>query len=222
MLENDVKFSRSEKRVLLLLALFLIMILASQVLQFLNNRNNENEYRKILASRMATVESIQKTTTELTSVHRALLNLLISSSPAEVEKFNDIKSSAFLALEREMVAIANNIFSAPQSDKAGKIESEIREYKNATNDFLVILEKDKARAVEFKNTRIRPAFEAFQKAQSEFIATLNADLQAESDKLTQASITASLLILLLGISPFILFLLYFIVQSSRILYHELF
>jgi hypothetical protein len=219
---NDVKFEKSEKRLLWVLALFAIIILVSQVLQFTNSRNNENEYRKMLVSRMIIVETSQKIMVETTAIHRSLLNLLIAAKPGEIENFRDIATSSFSEMQREIRTIDKNIFTTAQSDKKAELATFTREYEQSSKQFLTLLETDIAKALDYKNTVVRPAFEKCQLAQTELVNTLNNDLQSESDKLTSASALSSVIILLLGISPFLLFALYFLFQSSRVLYYELF
>jgi hypothetical protein len=219
---NDVKFEKSEKRLLWVFGLFALIILVSQVLQFTNSRNNENEYRKMLVSRMIVVETSQKIMVETTAIHRSLLNLLIAAKPGEIENFRDISSSSFLEMQREIETIDKNIFTTAQSDKKTELAALTKEYEQLCKQFLSLLETDNAKALEYKNTAIRPAFEKCQLAQTELVNILNNDLQSESDKLTSASTTSSIVILLLGISPFLLFALYFLFQSSRIVYYEFF
>lgn len=219
---NDVKFERSEKRLLWVFGLFALIILVSQVLQFTNSRNNENEYRKMLVSRMIVVETSQKIMVETTAIHRSLLNLLIAAKPGEIENFRDISASSFLEMQREIEAIDKNIFTTAQSEKKSELAALTKEYEQLCKQFLVLLETDNAKALDYKNAFVRPAFEKCQLAQTELINILNNDLQSESDKLTSASATSSIVILLLGISPFLLFGLYFLFQSSRVLYYEFF
>lgn len=219
-MNNDVKFEKSEKRILRLIALFAVIILVSQVMQFINSRNNDNEYRKMLVSRMIIVENSQKIMVETTYIHRLLLNLLIKSSPAEVETFKDISSESFNSIQRETETIEKTVFTTGQSDKKSEILLNTKEYEKACRQFLVLLETDKVKALEFKNVEVRPAFEKCQQVQTDLINVLNNDLQAESDKIATASIYYSVLILLLGISPFLLLVIYLVFQSSRILYNE--
>lgn len=221
-MNEDVKFEKNEKRLLWLLGLFAVVILVSQVLQFTNSRNNENEYRKILVSRMIVVETSQKIMVETTAIHRSLLNLLIAAKPGEIENFRDISASLFAEMQREIETIDKNIFTTAQSDKKKELTAFIKEYEQSCKQFLTLLETDNAKALDYKNAFVRPAFEKCQMAQTELINILNNDLQSEGDKLTSASATSSVIILLLGISPFLFFVLYFLFQSSRIVYYEFF
>lgn len=219
---EDIKFEKSEKRMLWVFGLFAVLILVSQVLQFTTSRNNENEYRKMLVSRMIVVETSQKIMVETTAIHRSLLNLLITVKPGEIENFRDISSSSFSEMQREIETINKNIFTTAQSDKKTELATFTKEYEQSCKQFLTLLETDNAKALEYKNAFVRPAFEKCQLAQTELVNILNNDLQVESDKLTSASAISSIVILLLGISPFLLFALYFLFQSSRIVYYEFF
>jgi hypothetical protein len=111
---NDVKFEKSEKRLLWVFGLFALIILVSQVLQFTNSRNNENEYRKMLVSRMIVVETSQKIMVETTAIHRSLLNLLIAAKPGEIENFRDISTSSFLKCSAKLKQLTK-IFSPRHS-----------------------------------------------------------------------------------------------------------
>jgi hypothetical protein len=112
-------------------------------------------------------------------------------------------------MQREIETIDKNIFTTAQSEKKSELAALTKEYEQFCKQFLTLLETDNAKALEYKNAVIRPAFEKCQLAQTELVNILNNDLQAESDKLTSASATSSIVILLLGISPFLLFALYF-------------
>ncbi len=219
---EDIKFENSEKRLLWLFGLFALVILVSQVLQFTNSRNNENEYRKMLVSRMIVVETSQKIMVETTAIHRSLLNLLITIRPGEIENFRDISVSSFSEIQREIEAIDENVFTTAQSDKKSELATFTKEYEQFCKQFLMLLETDHAKALEYKNAYVRPAFEKCQFAQTELVNILNNDLHSESDKLTSDATSSSIIILLFGISPFLLLAIYFLFQSSRILYYEFF
>lgn len=221
-MREDVKFEKSEKRLLWLFGLFALVILVSQVLQFTNSRNNENEYRKMLVSRMIVVETSQKIMVETTAIHRSLLNLLITIKPGEIENFRDISASSFSEIHREIEAIDENVFTTAQSDKKMELAAFTKEYEQFCMQFLMLLETDHTKALEYKNAYVRPAFEKCQLAQTELINILNNDLQSQSDKLTSDATSSSIIILLFGISPFLLLAIYLLFQSSRILYYEFF
>lgn len=217
---NDVKFDKAEKRLMRLFAFFAVIILVSQVLQFFNGRNNDSDYHKMLVSRMIIVESSQRIMIETTSIHRSLLNMIIDSDPKQIDAFSDIASSSFLASEHEIEEIEKNIFTKKQKEEIDTMRLNNKAYENACHQLLVLLAIDKEKAVEYKKDVVRPAFEKCQQAQTDLIEILNNDLQQESDRVASASFKSSILILVLGISPFLLFLIYLVFQSSRIFFNE--
>lgn len=219
---NNVKFEKSEKRLLRILALFAVLILVAQVLQYFNNRRSETDYRKMLASSMQIVETSQNIIVETTNVQRTLRSLIDIGNPNDVIVFKELLENSFPAIQGKIASIETNMFTSRQLAKKNEMAVLSKAYEKTCNDFLAVFETDKIKALEFRNTVVRPAFEKCQQAQTDLITILNSDLQTESNRIAVASNRTSLVILLLGISPFLLLLAYLLFQSSRILYYELF
>jgi len=219
-MNKNIEFDKAEKRLLRLFAFFAVIILVSQVLQFMNTRNNDNEYRKILVSRMIIVETSQRMMVQTTEIHRALLNTLIVPEQEQIAAFNDVAALSFLTNKRDMETIEKNVFTTTQLEKKNSMKQCTQSYEDACRQFILLLESDKSKAIEYKNSVVRPAFENCQQVQTDLIDTLNKDLQAESDKIASASTKSSIIILILGISPFLLLVIYLVFQSSRIIIDE--
>ncbi len=219
-MKDNLKFEKAEKRLLGLFGLFAVIILVSQVLQFMNNRKNDREYRKMLVSLMIIVETSQDIMVETMTVHRASRSLLDSDSPSQVSEYRETVSVAFPEMQNKLGTLDQHIFTPGQSSVKNDLSVSLTEYEQSCRNFLSLLATDKAKAEEFRNSTIKPGFEKCQHAQVELIRTLNTDLQMESERMASASTLSSILILLLGISPFIFLVLYLVFQSSKVVYNE--
>jgi hypothetical protein len=219
---EEIKFEKSEKRLLRIFAFFALVVLVSQILQFVNNRNNESEYRKMIVSSMLIVETSQDIIVETTNVQRTLRSLLDVGNPNDIVVFKDLLQTSFPELQTKIERIDEGMFTSRQLAKKNEMALLNKEYEKTCREFLNVFEHDRTQALDFRNKVVRPAFEKCQQAQTDLINILNEDLQAESDKIASASTWSSVIILLLGISPFILLFSYLLFQSSRILYYEFF
>ena len=219
---NDVKFEKSEKRMLRIFAFFAVVVLVSQIMQYINNRDNESKYQGMLVSMMKVVETSQDISVETTIVQRSLRSLLDVGNPNDILVFKELLQSSFPDIQNKIESMEMSMFSTQQLANKNEMSLVSKEYEKSCHEFLAVFETDKTKALDFRNKVVRPAFEKCQQTQTDLIDILNSDLQTESDRISAASNLSSVIILLLGISPFLFLFGYLLFQSSKIFYYEFF
>lgn len=215
------KVEKGETRFILFFIVSALIILVAQVLQFVNERQTDHKYNKIIAEKDSTLLASQTVLYNSFQMQRSLANLALSEDSSETilqnkhffeasDKNDDGLRSIKVYLQKADSSL-KNLFT--QVEQANNI------YHINCNTFLQMLNSiDKQAALDFKITKLRSTFDDYTHLQQDMLVKLATDALEESKKISKNVNQISLLIFLLGIAPYIFILgafLFFLLRMLR-------
>ena len=204
---DDSFFRADEIKSIFVFIIFMMLVLASLILFFINNRKADREHRGIIALRNDAIQAIESLLLHSSNTHRALLNLAIATDTPDVRlmmgRIHDASEKSDLAFVRiERLAPA---MSASQRSLLDTLKSAWKNYQAAYSTFLGLLDTGGAGANEFRVSKLRPSLDDYQYRQQDFLVMLTDDTIQKSNMISERYSRNNWIFLALGVSPYLFF-----------------
>lgn len=215
-----VIFTKREIRQIIYLVLFGIVIIISQIFQFINTKNVNERYYAIVNNNNKLIVSINSILLESSILQRSLLNLNMAKDSSEVEFLNKRISDSETGIEKAINEIKADTLVDNKSVSVffDKLKSDYGIYKANFQIFLQMLkDNDEPKIDSFRKKELRNTLDAFQKTQQEFLELL---IKIENNEIKSVSSATNktgwkLLIAGNGILFLILLFLIYILYTER-------
>jgi hypothetical protein len=195
-----------ELKVVRIFLISIIILFVYQTLQFVNIRRIDRKHSELLVIRNQTLGEVQNLLIQSSTIQRKLLNMALTSDENEIRELRNIIGQAAIINDKSLAEIEKSL---------GKINSfseiSISDLRNASEDYRIVytsymnklLAGQVQEAMEFKNSDLRPAYEAYQSSQQQVLIKITDDLVAQSNKLSSYTSVSSWILFFIGLAPFI-------------------
>ena len=185
--------------------LFALVILISQVLQFINTQIIDNKHNKYLIEKHEVTNASEEALIQSSRIQRALLNQAIATDSLEKKEIQARILSCEQKNEGALAAMAKGRFIIEDFDLLFlKIWNAEQVYKSAYGFYLSFLVAgDRNKALAYKNATLRPALESYQELLQKLLTRISTSALEESQEITTYTNVSGWILFLLGISPYI-------------------
>jgi hypothetical protein len=217
---DDLKFDNREKIISLFFIFFAIVVIFSQVLQFINAKKIDESYSRIITSKNKAIHATHSILIQSSTIQRALSNLSTTSDPGEVSNLKERLSDAIKKNEGNLITLQNSLSdnNKDEQELLQKINEASDTYKKRYQSYLQVLDdknKSKDELYDLRVKSLRPALEGYQGLQQELLTMFTDDFSKQSQLLSETNNRTGLTLLALGMSPYIFILIaliYFILK----------
>ena len=204
--EKSARVESDLVKVFKIFLVFALILLLSQVLQFINTKIIDNKHNRYLIQKNELTSASQAALLHSSRVQRALLNMAITTDPAEKKELHERIVSGQKKNEEALAVIGKGVFFMLDNHDMlfSSIQKASLSYKSTYDSYLHFLAAgERNKALELKNLALRPALETYQELLQKLLMQMSAKAILESKEITTYTDVSSGILFLLGISPFI-------------------
>ncbi len=195
-----------ELRVVRVFLLAFFILICYQTIQFINVKRIDRKHNDLLVVKNQSINALQNLQITSSTIQRKLLGLALAENPAERQELETIISEAALSNDRTL-----DILDKAALQLGSNSQESILLLKDASNEYRVtydafremVLTGDKEAALDYKNTKLRPAYESYQEIQQQLLLQITGDIISQGKKVSSYSNTSGWILFFLGLAPFI-------------------
>jgi predicted small secreted protein len=217
--EVHSKFDNSDIKFLKIFVLFTAIIITTQILQFINTKIIDSKYSKHLVEKHEVINATQTALIQSSRIQRALVNMAIATDSLEKENLNKRILSSAKKNEEALASIdTKKVFLHISDSLITSIKQANKEYQNIYQTYLqLITTSERDKAIEYKNTTLRPALETYQELQQKLLIKISTEAIAENKTTREYANVSCWVLFIIGLSPYIYIvsaLIYMIIKKQ--------
>jgi hypothetical protein len=200
------------------IVLFGIMLLASQIYNYLYIKELNRNYREIITTKTLELQSLEIITREASDIQHALLQIALNSK--DIERWKKEVSSSGTNIDSQYSHL-EKLMTAPKENKSiVRLKKMYMVYKESYASTLTLLIANRSgyKMAAAYIEKLKPVYEGYfdeQEKQTEFFRS---GAEVLSDKLTIKTKKVSTLMLFIGTLPYLLLVSVFIIAFVVILW----